>query len=358
MINAGVQGYGPVDEWLFFDAVASAFEPDIVLIVAVRRQRRDRGQRHGSVARRRPFDDGRAPDAALNVVRRLVRSSMVLQLVRAALGPAARALQRRRRPSGRCRRIWTIRRRTSRTGSTSRGARSRRSLSAPTRSGRRPASCSCRRDFRPTTATTGDCTRSSSRAGGELDPECARPHGFARRSRRWDCRRSICCRFSRRSPTAWACSSSATIHLTPRGHEVVADALFQFLDVERARCVSVPRWSSTRSSSSGSFSSSTRCIECCRTARRTGCSSRRATTSTPPGTGGFSACSSGRRSSISSSRAISRRTTAPGRRKLALVLSLAFNLGMLGFFKYFNFFADSLVARVRVVRLAARSASR
>jgi alginate O-acetyltransferase complex protein AlgI len=37
------------------------------------------------------------------------------------------------------------------------------------------------------------------------------------------------------------------------------------------------------------------------------------------------------------------RAMAPGRRRLALILSLAFNLGMLGFFKYFNFFADSLV---------------
>jgi alginate O-acetyltransferase complex protein AlgI len=35
--------------------------------------------------------------------------------------------------------------------------------------------------------------------------------------------------------------------------------------------------------------------------------------------------------------------TDPRRRRLALVLSLAFNLGMLGVFKYFNFFADSLV---------------
>jgi D-alanyl-lipoteichoic acid acyltransferase DltB (MBOAT superfamily) len=36
------------------------------------------------------------------------------------------------------------------------------------------------------------------------------------------------------------------------------------------------------------------------------------------------------------------RTDAPGRRRLALLASLAFNLGMLGFFKYFNFFAGSL----------------
>jgi len=36
------------------------------------------------------------------------------------------------------------------------------------------------------------------------------------------------------------------------------------------------------------------------------------------------------------------RIEAPGRRRAVLLVSLAFNLGMLGFFKYFNFFADSL----------------
>ena len=35
-------------------------------------------------------------------------------------------------------------------------------------------------------------------------------------------------------------------------------------------------------------------------------------------------------------------TTSPGRRRAFLVLSLGFNLSLLGFFKYFNFFADSL----------------
>ena len=43
------------------------------------------------------------------------------------------------------------------------------------------------------------------------------------------------------------------------------------------------------------------------------------------------------------------RTEAPGRRKLALVLSLVFNLGMLGFFKYFNFFKDSLTSLFALV---------
>jgi len=38
------------------------------------------------------------------------------------------------------------------------------------------------------------------------------------------------------------------------------------------------------------------------------------------------------------------RAVQPGRRRAALVASLSFNLGVLGFFKYFNFFAGSLVA--------------
>src|SRR5580765_5075747 len=34
VINGGVQGYGPVKDWLFYRNVAEAFQPDIVMIVA------------------------------------------------------------------------------------------------------------------------------------------------------------------------------------------------------------------------------------------------------------------------------------------------------------------------------------
>lgn len=43
------------------------------------------------------------------------------------------------------------------------------------------------------------------------------------------------------------------------------------------------------------------------------------------------------------------REQAPGKRKLALILSLGFNLGMIGFFKYFEFFEESLIALGSVV---------
>ena len=88
-----------------------------------------------------------------------------------------------------------------------------------------------------------------------------------------------------------------TVHLTPRGHEIVAEALYRFIE-EQHLGTPDPRgrpadpWSSTRSTSSGSSSSSTRCTGCCHTGHRTGCFSSRATTSTRPGTGASSASSS------------------------------------------------------------------
>ena len=82
VINGGVQGYGPVEEWLFYRAIASAFDPDIVLIVV-------------SVANDaiEAFDSreklalGRVPDGtqiqrSQTQLRQIVRASMVLQLFR------------------------------------------------------------------------------------------------------------------------------------------------------------------------------------------------------------------------------------------------------------------------------------
>jgi lysophospholipase L1-like esterase len=82
VINGGVQGYGPVKDWLFYRNVAEAFQPDIVMIVAF----------VGNDAVEANDDEpslnaGRVPtaeltDAAMNRVRRLTRTSMVLQLTR------------------------------------------------------------------------------------------------------------------------------------------------------------------------------------------------------------------------------------------------------------------------------------
>lgn len=82
VINAGVQGYGPVDEWLFYKNVVDALEPDLVLMMVF--VGNDAVEAHDKeswiVADGRP--QGQTTEAAATAVRRVVRSSMVLQNVR------------------------------------------------------------------------------------------------------------------------------------------------------------------------------------------------------------------------------------------------------------------------------------
>lgn len=79
VINAGVQGYGPVDEWLFYRHVVDAFEPDLVLVMAF--VGNDAVEAHDKAswidAGVRP--EGEVTAMAITRVRRIVRSSMVLQ---------------------------------------------------------------------------------------------------------------------------------------------------------------------------------------------------------------------------------------------------------------------------------------
>jgi hypothetical protein len=81
VINAGVQGYGPVQEWLFYRHVVDALEPDIVLIVAF--VGNDATEAYDRVSW---IDNGPpAPDtgaAFATWARRLARSSMVVQTAR------------------------------------------------------------------------------------------------------------------------------------------------------------------------------------------------------------------------------------------------------------------------------------
>jgi SGNH hydrolase-like domain, acetyltransferase AlgX len=85
VINAGVQGYGPVDDWLFYDHVASTFQPDVVLVVVfVGNDAIEANDREAWLDAGGPPQTG-AREAAVTWVRRLVRSSMVLQIVRLRL---------------------------------------------------------------------------------------------------------------------------------------------------------------------------------------------------------------------------------------------------------------------------------
>lgn len=82
VINAGVQGYGPVDAWLFYRHVIADLDPDLVLMTVF--VGNDAVEAHDKVAW---LDAGAPPsgavrDEAATRLRRIVRASMVLQHVR------------------------------------------------------------------------------------------------------------------------------------------------------------------------------------------------------------------------------------------------------------------------------------
>ena len=83
VIDAGVQGYGPVEEVLFYERVAARLQPDIVLLVLYVGNDAEEAAR--SAFRLTPGSTP-TPDAAQASVssplRRIVRRSMVLQTVR------------------------------------------------------------------------------------------------------------------------------------------------------------------------------------------------------------------------------------------------------------------------------------
>lgn len=96
VLNAGVQGYGPIEALRFLERVAAAFEPDLVLFVSFVANdaveafdRTQQLERSASLTRQ-------VQDEAERSVRRLVRRSMVLQI----LAQRARLVLERFRPAG------------------------------------------------------------------------------------------------------------------------------------------------------------------------------------------------------------------------------------------------------------------
>jgi len=82
VINGGVQGYGPVDEWLFYKHVTAGLEPDVVLIVAfVGNDATEANDRERWIETDGPPQD-QTLDRASDRLRRVTRSSIVLQQLR------------------------------------------------------------------------------------------------------------------------------------------------------------------------------------------------------------------------------------------------------------------------------------
>ena len=226
VINGGVQGYGPVDEWFFFDNVGAAFQPDLVLIIAF--VGNDAIEAAGAMP---SFEAGRpiaATDPGVRRIRRLVRSSVVLQSVRVrwdqlrsriALGTpeaplasylaspppiVAQGMEASRRVFGRiAERATAI------------GARTGIAL-MPAR-------------FQVNDEDFGNLAAIVREAGGELDR-----HASSRRFQ--DALAPLGLPMIDLQPVLSAQPNPAgmffqrTVHLTPRGHDVVAQALFEFLE--------------------------------------------------------------------------------------------------------------------------------
>ena len=81
VINAGVQGYGPVEELLFFRHVARAFQPDLVIATVFVGNDAEEALGSAPRLRDRPLTE-RLSESTVTRLRRLVRRSMVLQILR------------------------------------------------------------------------------------------------------------------------------------------------------------------------------------------------------------------------------------------------------------------------------------
>jgi lysophospholipase L1-like esterase len=83
VINAGVQGYGPVQERLFFSKVAASLDPDVVLVsVFVGNDAEEAFAARGALNRAAQPRVEALRQGVSNTVRRTVRRSMVLQVLR------------------------------------------------------------------------------------------------------------------------------------------------------------------------------------------------------------------------------------------------------------------------------------
>lgn len=82
VLNGGVQGYGPVEQWLFYREIGSAFEPDIVLIVvSVANDAIEAFDARETLARG-AVPQMTAAEQRRSTLRQIIRASAVLQLVR------------------------------------------------------------------------------------------------------------------------------------------------------------------------------------------------------------------------------------------------------------------------------------
>jgi len=228
VINAGVQGYGPMEEVRFFETIASAFEPDLVLVVTFvandaveAKDRAWRLDRDGGVGR----------EEAERRVRRVVRRSMVLQIVKQRADQVLERVRPARQPSP-DRRLLSYA--TPLRGDIAEGlANSARAVtriaSAATARGARTAIALVPARFQVDEADYGRIRGGVTRFGFEMGIDAASTR-FADTYGPVGLPMVDLLPAFRHSDQPLRTFFERTAHLTPYGHQIAADALAQFID--------------------------------------------------------------------------------------------------------------------------------
>lgn len=232
VLNAGVQGYGPIEEMLAFRRLSATLDPDLVLMVVF--VANDAEEAYGSRRKLEPAAQASEPplsESFTTWLRRIVRHSMVLQILRlrvnAAIGrfrtleppePPAQSYAAKMPPH--VAEGLDIARDafgTIASESAQLGARSALVL-VPAR-------------FQVDDADYGRLREGIRAAGGELVRDAATDR-FNTALTALPLPRLDLLPVFRRALPGPPLFFQTTVHLTPRGHRVVADALAQFLTDE------------------------------------------------------------------------------------------------------------------------------
>jgi lysophospholipase L1-like esterase len=230
VINAGVQGYGPVEELLFFQEMVSRLQPDLVIETVFVGNDAEEAVASAPRLSADPRDASEVVTETLETrLRRLVRRSMVLQVLRlrvlsaterfrGALAPPEPPLQSyAAHPAPRIAEGLSITRECI-----------RRIADAASRTGARTAIALMPARFQVDDADYGRLKEAVAAAGGELVRDAASARFDAALAAlplpRIDLLPAL-----RKALPGPDLFFQETVHLTPRGHAVVADALERFI---------------------------------------------------------------------------------------------------------------------------------
>jgi len=228
VINAGVQGYGPMEEVRFFETRVSAFEPDLVLVATfVANDAVEAKDRKWRLDR----DGGQGRDEAERRMRRLVRRSMVLQIVKQRADQALERFTPARQPSPDRRLLSyaTPLREDIAEGFADSARAMTRLASAATARGARTAIVLVPARFQIDEADYGRIRTGVTGFGYEMDIDGASTR-FAETFRPLGLPMMDLLPAFRQADQPLKTYFERTAHLTPYGHEIAAAALAQFID--------------------------------------------------------------------------------------------------------------------------------